>query len=193
VSLSTPPLAGPVEFALLSALSGHTPRLGRCCRLLARLAGLDRERSELIAAASTMHDIGKLGVSDRISGKPGALTTHEREQMQRHAGYGHRLLAGSGDPVLELAALIAWTHHERWDGSGYPRGLCGEEIPLEGRIVSICDVFDALTSDRVYRSAMEIDDALEIMDAGRGSQFDPELLELFLGAAPWLIAEPALA
>jgi putative two-component system response regulator len=104
--------------------------------------------------------------------------------MERHADYGRKILAGEPDELLDLAAVIAWTHHERWDGEGYPRRLRGEEIPLEGRIVAICDVFDAVTSDRVYRPAMSIEDALELMQAGRGSQFDPELLDRFIRALP---------
>jgi response regulator RpfG family c-di-GMP phosphodiesterase len=174
--------------------ANHTQRVSRYSELLARLSGVDRGRSELIATASAMHDIGKLGIPDSILRKAGRLTAKERKHMQKHADYGRKILAGEDDPLvgepdplLDLAATIAWTHHERWDGAGYPRRLRGEEIPLEGRIVSIGDVFDALTSDRVYRPAMPVENAVEIMTDGSGSHFDPELLELFLGAMPQVL------
>ena len=101
--------------------------------------------------------------------------------MERHADVGHELLAGSGTELLETAAVIAWTHHERWDGSGYPRGLVGEEIPLEGRIVAVADVFDALTSDRPYRPAVSAADARAHLRAGRGTAFDPQVVDAFVG------------
>jgi putative two-component system response regulator len=164
--------------------ANHTERVSRYCGLLAAQSGLDDRRSELIAAASMMHDIGKLGIPDSILRKPGALNIHERLHMQRHAEYGRRILAGEADPLLDLAAAIAWTHHERWDGGGYPRRLGGTEIPLEGRIVAIGDVFDALTSNRVYRPAMSVDHAVALMRASRGTHFDPQLLDLFIDAMP---------
>ncbi len=164
--------------------ANHTQRVSRYSELLAGLSGVDHERSELIAAASTMHDIGKLGIPDSILRKPGKLTAQERRHMQKHADYGRKILAGERDPLLDLAAVIAWTHHERWDGGGYPRRLRGDEIPLEGRIVAIGDVFDALTSDRVYRPAMTVPHAVELMQGGSGQHFDPELLDLFVGAMP---------
>lgn len=167
--------------------ANHTQRVSRYCALLAALSGFDERRSELVGAASMMHDIGKLGIPDSILRKPGALSITERRHMQRHADYGRRILAGESDPLLDLAAAIAWTHHERWDGSGYPRRMCGEEIPLEGRIVAIGDVFDALTSDRVYRPAMTLEHALELMRAGRGTHFDPQLLDLFVHALPQVL------
>jgi response regulator RpfG family c-di-GMP phosphodiesterase len=164
--------------------ANHTQRVSRYCTLLAQLVGLDERRSELIGAASMMHDIGKLGIPDSILRKPGALSLNERRHMQRHADYGRKILAGESDPLLDLASVIAWTHHERWDGSGYPRQMRAEAIPLEGRIVSIGDVFDALTSDRVYRPAMAVDHALELMRGGRGTHFDPDLLDLFMDSLP---------
>jgi response regulator RpfG family c-di-GMP phosphodiesterase len=164
--------------------ANHTERVSRYCGLLASLSGMDPRRAELLATASTMHDIGKLGIPDSILRKPGPLTSSERSHMQRHAEYGHRILAGESNPLLDLAAVIARTHHERWDGDGYPRGMNGFEIPLEGRIVAIGDVFDALTSDRVYRPAMSLDQALEEMQAGRGTQFDSHLLDLFIASLP---------
>ncbi|MDQ6817680.1 MAG: HD domain-containing protein [Actinomycetota bacterium] len=164
--------------------ANHTQRVSRYSELLAGLSGVDRQRSELIATASAMHDIGKLGIPDSILRKPGKLTGPERTHMQKHADYGHKILAGEPDPLLDLAATIAWTHHERWDGGGYPRRLTRDEIPLEGRIVAIGDVFDALTSDRVYRPAMSVENAVDLMQEGSGAHFDPDLLDLFIGAMP---------
>ena len=164
--------------------ANHTQRVSRYSELLAGLSGVDQDRSELIAAASAMHDIGKLGIPDSILRKPGKLTAQERRHMQRHADYGRKILAGEPDPLLDLAAVIAWTHHERWDGGGYPRRLRGDDIPLEGRIVAIGDVFDALTSNRVYRPAMTVPRAVKLMQGGSGQHFDPDLLDLFIGAMP---------
>ncbi len=152
------------------------------CALLARLAGFDTDRAELIRIASPMHDVGKIGIPDRILLKPGTLTDEERQVMEAHAEMGHRILAGSNVELLDLAALMALTHHERIDGTGYPHGLAGEEIPIEGRIAAVADVFDALTSDRVYRPAFQPDEARTLMFGGRGTQFDAGLLDLFFGA-----------
>ena len=160
----------------------HIVRMSLYCALLARLAGIDAERVELIRIASPMHDVGKIGIPDRILLKPGRLTNEERLVMESHAGMGHRILAGSNVELLELAALLALTHHERIDGKGYPHGLAGERIPVEGRIAAIADVFDALTSDRVYRPAYQPEEAREMMLEGRGTQFDARLLDLFMGA-----------
>jgi putative two-component system response regulator len=150
--------------------------------LLARLAGLDAERAEDIRIASPMHDVGKIGIPDRIMLKPGRLTDDERKVMEAHTEMGHRILAGSDVDLLDLAALMALTHHERIDGTGYPAGMAGDEIPIEGRITAVCDVFDALTSDRVYRPAFQPDEAREMMLKERGTQFDAELLDLFFGS-----------
>ena len=144
----------------------HILRVSLYCTLLSRLAGLDAEQTEMIRIASPMHDVGKIGIPDRILLKPGALTPEERTVMEAHTEMGHRILAGSGVELLDLAAELALTHHERMDGQGYPRGLEGEEIPLQGRIAAIADVFDALTSDRVYRPAHRPDEARETMLAG---------------------------
>jgi len=157
----------------------HIVRMSLYCALLARLAGLDTEQAELIRIASPMHDVGKIGIPDRILLKPGRLTAEEREVMEAHTEMGHRILAGSGVELLDLAAEMALTHHERIDGSGYPRGLAGNAIPVEGRICAIADVFDALTSDRVYRQAFQPDEARELMLQGSGTQFDADLLDLF--------------
>jgi putative two-component system response regulator len=129
-----------------------------------------------------MHDVGKIGIPDRIMVKPGRLTDDERKVMEAHTEMGHRILAGSDVDLLDLAALMALTHHERIDGTGYPAGLAGDDIPIEGRITAVADVFDALTSDRVYRPAFQPDEAREMMEKERGTQFDAGLLDLFFGA-----------
>jgi putative two-component system response regulator len=180
----------------------HTARISALSARTARSAGLDAEHCGLIERASPLHDVGKVAIRDSVLLKPGPLTPAERSIVETHAEIGHRLLHGSDSPVLQLAATIALTHHEHYDGGGYPRGLAGASIPIEGRIVAIADVFDALTSDRVYRPAMTIDQAVVIMRNGRGTHFDPVLLDHFLNdlhdaeaerhaALDGLAAEPA--
>ncbi len=131
-----------------------------------------------------MHDIGKIAVPDHILLKAGPLTAEEREQMQTHAEIGRKILQGSESPLMQLAESIAWTHHEKFDGSGYPRGLSGEAIPEEGRIAAVADVFDALTRDRPYRKAMSMSAAAAVMAEGRGSHFDPRVLDSFMSQIP---------
>ena len=160
-------------------MAPHIESMSHFCYLLAQRLGLDRELCELFYLASPLHDVGKIAIPDRILLKPGPLDAGEREVVQTHAEIGHRMLAGSGGDMLELAASIAWTHHEHFDGNGYPRGLAGDDIPIEGRISAIADVFDALTSDRVYRPAFTVADAIEEMRALRGTQFDPVVLDVF--------------
>jgi diguanylate cyclase (GGDEF)-like protein len=167
-----------------SGTGGHIERMSRLCALLGRRLGLDEERCGLLRLASPLHDIGKIGISDEILLKPGSLTKGERSEMERHAELGYRLLAGGQSELLELAAVIAWTHHERFDGRGYPRGLAGEAIPLEGRIGSVADVFDALMSHRIYRPAFGLDETVDIMRRGRGTQFDPLVLDALLESMP---------
>jgi putative two-component system response regulator len=135
---------------------------------------------ELLRLAAPLHDIGKIAVGDRILRKTGMLTDEERHEMERHADVGRDLLGGSGSELLELAATIAATHHERWDGSGYPRGLKGEDIPLAGRIVAVADVFDALSSDRPYRPRLSIHEAQAWIAEGSGRAFDPDVVEAFM-------------
>jgi putative two-component system response regulator len=158
---------------------GHIERIGESCAVIADGLGLDSAIVELLREAAPMHDVGKIGIEDRILRKPGTLTVEERMKMQRHAELGRELLKGSGEELLDLAAEIAWTHHERFDGSGYPRGLRGEEIPLAGRIVAVADVFDALVSDRVYRPAFPVDRAIEMVENARGNHFDPAVVDVF--------------
>jgi putative two-component system response regulator len=158
----------------------HIERVGNYSAIVAKRLGLPADHCELIRRASVLHDIGKIGVADELLLKPGPLTPHERREMERHAQIGHDILAGSQLELLELAAAIAWTHHERVDGTGYPRGLAGTEIPLQGRIVAVVDVYDALTTDRPYRRALSHSDAITLMAAGRETQFDPIVLDAFL-------------
>jgi putative two-component system response regulator len=161
----------------------HLERMSRYSEVLARAAGLAPEHCELIRMASPMHDVGKIGISDDVLLKEGIFTSEDRRTMQRHAQIGHDLLQGSGTALLDLAATIALHHHEKVDGSGYPRGLRGEEISVEGRIVAIADVFDALTSERRYKDAMTYDEARRVMLEGRGSHFDADLLDRFFECA----------
>jgi HD-GYP domain-containing protein (c-di-GMP phosphodiesterase class II) len=160
---------------------GHIERIGLFAAVIGERLELGAERVEMLRIASPMHDVGKIGIPDSVLLKPGKLTSEEMVEMQRHAEIGHELLMGSGSEMLELAAIIALTHHEWVDGSGYPRGLKGEAIPLEGRIVAVADVFDALTSDRVYRPAFGVEQATEMMAAERGTHFDPAVLDALLG------------
>jgi PAS domain S-box-containing protein len=160
----------------------HIERVSRYCELIAERLGLDPEFRERLRIASPMHDVGKIGIADAILLKAGPLDPDERTEMERHAEIGHRILEGSGAELLDMAATIAWTHHERFDGSGYPRGLEGEEIPLEGRIAAVADVFDALTINRVYRQALPYGEAVALMRSKRGSHFDPGVLDAFLEA-----------
>jgi HD-GYP domain-containing protein (c-di-GMP phosphodiesterase class II) len=158
----------------------HLEQVGRYSGVAARALGLAELRSRAIASACRLHDIGKLGVPDEILLKPGALSEPERKLMERHSTIGHRILADSGTTILDLAASIALTHHEWYDGSGYPQGLSGDAIPLVGRIAAVADAFDALTSDRVYRPALSHTEAARILREAGGSQFDPEVVSAFL-------------
>jgi HD domain len=158
----------------------HIERIGRFSTLLAEQIGMEEEFCERMVHAAPLHDVGKVAIPDSILLKPAKLTVQERAIVETHAEEGHRLLKGSSSAILDLAATIALSHHEKWDGSGYPRGVAGETIPIEGRIVAIADVFDALTSDRVYRKAFPVEEAVAMMRAERGKHFDPVLLDAFL-------------
>jgi putative two-component system response regulator len=160
----------------------HIQRMAHYSRLIAREVGLPPEAQEQIFAAAPMHDVGKIAIPDAILLKPGKLTAEEFAVMQGHARHGHDLLAGSNAAILELGAEIAHAHHEKYDGSGYPRGLAGEAIPLVGRIVAVADVFDALTSARPYKRAWALDDARRFVIEGRGGHFDPRCVDAFLAA-----------
>jgi PAS domain S-box-containing protein len=158
----------------------HTERVGVMAAEIAVQLGLATQEIELLREAAPLHDVGKLAISDTILLKTGKLTVQEREVMQTHAALGERLLSGSSSPVLQMAAIIAASHHEWWDGSGYPEGLVGEAIPLVGRVVAVADVFDALTHDRPYKSAWHGKQAVAEIQRAAGSQFDPSVVAAFL-------------
>ena len=158
----------------------HTERVGITAAQIAVELGLATEEVGLLREAAPLHDVGKLAVSDTILLKPGKLTAQEREVMQTHAALGARLLSDSRSPVLQMATVIAATHHERWDGTGYPAGLAGEAIPLVGRVVAVADVFDACTHDRPYKSAWPVEQAIAEIQRAAGSQFDPRVVAAFL-------------
>jgi hypothetical protein len=166
---------------------GHIERMADYSHLIAESLGLPAADCRELRLASTMHDIGKVAVPDAILLKPGRLTPEERTIMETHAQAGHDMLAGSGSALLELAATIAISHHERWDGAGYPRRVAGDAIPLVGRIVAVADVFDAVTSKRVYKEATDVDTAVGIIREGRGTQFDPAVVDGFLTALPAIL------
>jgi putative two-component system response regulator len=158
----------------------HNIRIGLYCELLATRTGLSSEHCKLILQASPLHDVGKIGIPDKVLLKPGRLTKREFTIIKTHCEIGCRILADTKSEVFQLGKIIAASHHEKYDGSGYPNGLREESIPLEGRITAICDVFDALTSKRIYKEAMTTEKALDIMQEKRGRHFDPQLLDIFL-------------
>ena len=158
----------------------HIQRMSNYSRLIAQQIDLPHAEQELILRAAPMHDVGKIAIRDDILLKPGRLDPMEFEIMKTHAEKGYELLRGSASSLLDTAALIAWTHHEKFDGSGYPRGLAGAAIPLYGRIVAVADVFDALTTERPYKKAWEIEHALRFLEEGAGSHFDPACVNAFI-------------
>ena len=158
----------------------HIVRMSRYSFFLAQKLELPEDETILVFNASPMHDIGKIGIPDEILLKPGKLTDEEFKTMMEHAVIGSRILSGSTSELLQAGEAIALTHHEKWNGSGYPNGLEGEGIPLWGRICAVADVFDALTSQRPYKKAFPNEKALEIMKEGRETHFDPKILDLFI-------------
>jgi putative two-component system response regulator len=160
--------------------SRHTERVGATAAQIGAQLGMDREQVELLRDAAALHDVGKLAIPDAILLKPGSLSEEEFEVMKTHAAIGQRLLSASSSPVLQMAAVIAGGHHERWDGSGYPAGLAGEGIPLVGRIVAVADVYDALTHDRPYKSLWPTEQAIGEIRRAAGGQFDPGVVDAFL-------------
>ncbi|SDM18468.1 HD domain-containing phosphohydrolase [Halarsenatibacter silvermanii] len=158
----------------------HLAKIGVFSTLAFSLVTSDEEKLERMYYASLMHDVGKIGIPDRILFKSGKLTDEEYEKIKEHPSIAGNILRGSDHELIKMAKRIACTHHERWDGEGYPRGLAGEEIPLEGRIVAIVDVFDALVSERVYKDSYPVEKAVAIMKDDRNKHFDGELLDLFL-------------
>lgn len=157
----------------------HVVRMSHYARLLAIESGLPAQYCELIYNAAPMHDIGKIGTPDSILKKPGKLNEQEWQEMQRHAEIGAEIIGEHADPLLEMARRIAISHHEKWDGSGYPNGLSGADIPLEGRIIAIADVFDALTSIRPYKKAWSVEETVALIESESGKHFDPELVVHF--------------
>jgi len=162
----------------------HIKRVGHMSAVLARNLGLPQDQVELIERAAPLHDVGKIGIPDHILRKPGPLTPEEFEVIKAHAAIGARILSGGRFPLLRMAEEIALTHHERWDGTGYPQGLTGEAIPLSGRIVALADAFDAIISLRPYKGAQRIEEAITTIAAGAGTQFDPRVVDAFLAHTP---------
>ena len=158
----------------------HIQRMAYYSQIIAKGLGLDEKAQRTILEAAPMHDVGKIGIPDYILLKPGKLTPEEFDVMKTHAKLGHELLDGSGSEILRSGAEIAMSHHEKYDGSGYPHGLIGTKIPLFGRIVAVADVFDALTSERPYKKAWSFDEAVKFLEEGRGKHFDPMCVEAFL-------------
>lgn len=187
----------------------HVLRVGCYAGAIARQLGWDSAAVAAIEQAAQLHDVGKLGIPDAILSKPGKLSPAEVELVQKHCGFGksifesytdaewstlsrhtqvgERILANCGSAVLDMAARIALTHHERWDGSGYPIGLSGEDIPLEGRITAVADVFDALSTRRSYKPAFPREACFEILEKGRGGHFDPRILDAFFAAQEQIV------
>jgi putative two-component system response regulator len=158
----------------------HTQRVGQTAALLCQQLRLPAEQVELVRQAAPLHDVGKIGISDLILLKPGKLTNEEFATMKTHAAIGAALLSGGNSELVQIAERIAGTHHERWDGRGYPQGLSSESIPIEGRILAIADVFDALTHERPYKNAWPVEEAVAEIARQSGSQFDPQVVEAFL-------------
>lgn len=166
----------------------HTERVGALAAMLARGIGLSKEEVAVIRRAAPLHDIGKLGVSDAILLKRGTLTAREQKAMQAHTTIGARILAGSQSQVLRIGEEIALTHHERWDGDGYPRGIAGESIPISGRVTTLADVFDALTHTRPYKEVWPLQEAVDEISRLSGSYFDPKIVQTFLALDHELLA-----
>ena len=171
---------GVIEEKRSQETANHTRRVSLYSHLLALKAGLTPREVELITAASPLHDIGKLGIADEILLKPGRFTDEERQAMMNHPGIGYAMLQHSRRDTLVMAGNIAHQHHEKWDGSGYPQGLAGENIHIFGRIVALADVFDALYSPRVYKEAWPLEKVVEWLGQQRGKHFDPHLVDIFL-------------
>ncbi len=159
--------------------ASHIERIGLYSALLAEALGMPPGSIDDIRHAAAMHDVGKIGIPDAVLLKRGSLTRDERKVMESHTEMGARILQGSDSPILQQGEVIALTHHERWDGRGYPRGLSGDDIPLEGRICAVVDVFDALATDRPYRAARDVEEVFQTIEEGRGAHFDPALVDVF--------------
>lgn len=165
----------------------HVIRMSHYSRLIAQAAGMNKDDVELLFNAAPMHDVGKIGIPDHILRKPGKLDPEEWEMMKRHVKIGARIIGKHSSELLETARIVALTHHEKWNGTGYPRSLSGEQIPITGRIVAIADVFDALTSVRPYKEAWPIEKALAYIKEEQGKHFDPTLVDCFLTVFPEIL------
>jgi putative two-component system response regulator len=165
----------------------HVLRVGQYARILADGVGLPKKLSEMIELAAPLHDIGKIGIPDKILLKPGKLDVGEREEMNKHTTHALSLIGFHNSPLIQMAKSIALNHHERWDGTGYPSKLAGESIPVEGRITAIADVFDALTTKRPYKDAWLVDDAVNYIEEQSGKSFDPALVSVFMQKIPDIV------
>jgi len=166
----------------------HIKRMSLYCAAVARRMGMDASTVEIILYAAPMHDLGKIGIPDLILGKPTKLDPVEWEIMKQHTVIGAKILKGSDAEFIRLGETIAQNHHEKWDGSGYPGGLKGIEIPISGRIAAIADVFDALTSKRPYKEPFPMEKSLAIIREGRGSHFDPDVVDAFFAVQDEILA-----
>jgi putative two-component system response regulator len=166
----------------------HVVRVAHYCRLLGEAVRMNEEDLDLLFNAAPMHDIGKIGIRDNVLLKPGKLDDEEIKIMRQHVPFGGEIIGEHADPLLSMARTIALTHHEKWDGTGYHRGLKGEAIPLVGRITAIADVFDALTSVRPYKKAWPVQDAVTLIQREAGTSFDPELVKHFVAILPHILA-----
>lgn len=165
----------------------HVVRMSHYCKIIALEYGLTEDQAELLLNVAPMHDIGKIGIPDRVLLKPGRLDVEERKIMETHCEIGRQIIGSGPAMLLQTAAMVAYTHHEKWDGSGYPEGLSGNDIPLFSRILAIADVFDALTSERPYKKAWTTEDALIEIKRCSGSHFEPALIEGFIRSLPQII------
>lgn len=165
----------------------HITRMSLYSATLGRAAGLGETECDLLLNAAALHDVGKIGIPDQVLLKPGPFDARERAIIQEHPAIGGEILSLSQSELVQWAEMIARTHHEKWDGSGYPLGLKGEEIPLVGRIVSICDVFDALTTRRPYKKPWTVEEAVAELEKGKGTSFDPDLVDLFREILPHVL------
>lgn len=165
----------------------HVIRMSHYSRLIAEEYSDNRDWTNLIFNAAPMHDVGKIGIPDHILLKPDKLNKDEWDTMKKHSEFGAEIIGEHSNSLLQMSRTIALYHHEKWDGSGYPYRLSGEDIPLEARIVAIADVFDALTSDRPYKKAWSVEDSVKLIEDGKGQHFDPKLVDVFLKTLPELL------
>lgn len=166
----------------------HVMRMSHYAKELALAYGLTEQQSEILLHAAPMHDIGKIGIADSIMLKPGKLTEEEFTTMKQHPEIGAEIIGDCGDSLLlKVAKSVSLTHHEKWDGSGYPNGLAGEDIPIEGRICALADVFDALTSKRPYKEAWNVEDTITFLQSQKGKHFEPKLVDLLIAILPKIL------